>query len=255
MDLKGKSALVTGGSGAIGKAICEELLKNGIKNLGLIDLQPGESTVNDWKSRFPSVFITFYRADVTLQEDLELCFKKFTEEIQNLDIVVNCAGILNESEFKKVIEVNLIAVIRSTLLAIDCMRVDSKCGKGGVVLNIVSDAGFKIFRATPSYGASKHGLLAYTRSVALEGKDLGMRFISLCPAQTKSELYDGIFSPGRHFMPSKWNIEEEKASNVAQEPAEVGKAAAEVIRSGENGSVWVVKQGKLSEVTIPAVEF
>lgn len=194
MALEGKSAFVTGGTGEIGETICTELLKSGITHLATIDISPSEPTVvNQWRKNFPNASIWYYQVDVSSQEELEKCYKDFMNKIENLDIVVNCAGLYNEQVPKKVIDVNLSGVILSTMIAIEYMRKDTGKGEGGVILNIGSITSLDIYSSSPIYCATKQGVLAFTRALSHKRDYLGITFLTLCPGCTDTKLYANVF--------------------------------------------------------------
>ncbi|XP_055713505.1 alcohol dehydrogenase 1-like [Phlebotomus papatasi] len=249
-----KSALVTGASGAIGRAICEELLKNGIKYLAVLDMNSQEPKIlSDWKKTYPSVSIKYFQVDVTSREELEKCYSEFTKAVPSLDIVINCAGIFNEKDPTRVINVNLNGVIESTRIAIDHMRIDTGKGKGGTIINISSVAGLSIYSAGPAYCASKFGVVAYTRALAHGRDHLGIKFLVLCPHGTDSELYERVFSTEYCFMTSEKTASTGKKLSPAQSPSEVGKAAVEMMQNAKSGSVWTIITGKLTEAELPPI--
>ncbi|XP_059613069.1 alcohol dehydrogenase 1-like [Phlebotomus argentipes] len=248
MSFAPKSALVTGGSGGIGSAIVEELLKNGIKILAVLDISPEEpSIVQEWRKKFPGVTVKYYRVDVTSQEELEKCYAEFVKEAKNLDVVVNCAGIFNENIAKRVVDVNLGGVILSTIVAIEHMRANGK-GKGGVILNIASIAGLEPFGMAPTYCATKHGVIAFTRAMDHKRDFLGIRFLSLCPGTTDTDLYNNCFKLA--FMPTKGLEDTVRSLLVLQTCEDVGKAALKYIQEGKSGSVWVIDSGKIMECPV-----
>lgn len=203
MFLEHKAALVTGATGAIGLAICEEVLKSGIKNLAALDIHLQEpQSVKNLRNDFPKSVIEYFKVDVTSDEELQQCYKSFTNKVGYLDVVVNCAGLFNEKDYKNVLAVNLGGVIASTLFAIDYMRVDTGKGRGGIVLNISSLAGLDTYGDLPIYGATKHGVVAFTRAVSHEREKLGIKFLVLCPAATDSAFFNRLYSKEYLFLDS-----------------------------------------------------
>uniref|UniRef100_A0A1B0GMT5 Alcohol dehydrogenase n=1 Tax=Phlebotomus papatasi TaxID=29031 RepID=A0A1B0GMT5_PHLPP len=256
--LENKSALVTGASGAIGGAICEELLKNGIKYLAVLDMNSQEPKIlSDWKKTYPSVSIKYFQVDVTSHEELEKCFSEFTKTIPSLDIVVNCAGIFDESLYRKVIEVNLIGVIACTSLATEHMKINKGNEGSRIILNVSSAAGLIPFSTFPTYSASKHGVVAYTRAVAHGLRDLGIKFLNLCPGATESKLLDKNYINDYTAIASQEELDAKKQTMMAltQSPSVVSRAAVKIMQEGENGSTWVVKCGELTEAVLPEVRF
>uniref|UniRef100_A0A1B0CHV3 Putative 15-hydroxyprostaglandin dehydrogenase n=1 Tax=Lutzomyia longipalpis TaxID=7200 RepID=A0A1B0CHV3_LUTLO len=185
----GNSALVTGATGGVGQAICEQFLKYGIEDLAVVDLSAKEpSIVGKWRQKYSNTSITYFSVDVSCQDDLQRCYETFVKGIKSLDIVVNCAGIFNENHPRKMVEVNLCGTIGSTLLAMEYMRVNGAKGRGGVVVNISSIAGILPMSRAPTYSATKHAIVAFTRSLALGHNDKGIRFLTLCPGGVLTPL-------------------------------------------------------------------
>ncbi|XP_055687582.1 alcohol dehydrogenase 1-like [Lutzomyia longipalpis] len=256
MSFTNKSALVTGGAGVIGRTICEELLKNGVTNLAAIDISPDEpAVVVQWRKSFPKASIRYFQVDVRSQEELEKCYADFTKDIPSLDVVVNCAGILDENQFRKTIEVNLLGVIASTMLAMEYMRKDKDHGKGGIILNISSTSGLWSMSILPFYCAAAHGIVAFTRSLSHDREYLGIKFIVMCPASTQSPLYDKLKDGTGFFMTTQEKLDAITFDNPAQSPTELVREIMKIIQEAKSGSVWVVEQGKPTNVDLPAIEF
>lgn len=215
MSVLNKSALVTGAFGAIGGAICEEFLKNGLKYLAVLDIHDLEPKIlSDWKFAYPNAVIKYFQVDVTSKEKLKQCYDEFVKIIPSLDIVVNSAGIFNEGDPSRVVNVNLNGVIESTRLAIEHMKIGA--GKGGIIINVSSCAGIIGLSGCPAYVASKIGIIGYTQAVAFGREELGIKFLTICPSVTNSELYENVFKPGHLFMTSDKTIALAKELLIAQ---------------------------------------
>lgn len=196
MDLAGKVALVTGGSRGIGKAITEALLAQKAK-VCFCDTngELGTKTLLELQSKYGEGNAMFQTCDVSLQQPMENLFKKVKETFGCLDIVCNNAGIGGEVYplWEKTIDVNLKGTTRGTLLALEHMRTD-KGGKGGVIINISSAAGLNVNPLSPVYSATKAGIIALTRSLAMnsEVKSAGVRLNVVCPAFVDTDLIKEI---------------------------------------------------------------
>ncbi|XP_059613682.1 15-hydroxyprostaglandin dehydrogenase [NAD(+)]-like [Phlebotomus argentipes] len=248
MSFSNKSALITGGTGGIGAAICEDLLKNGIENVAVLDMHSEEpAIVNEWRKKFSNAKIRYFQVDVSSHEQLEKCYAEFVKEVKSLDIVVNCAGIFNENIYRKVVEVNLCGVIGSTLIAIEHMRKDKGKGRGGVIVNISSIAGVCPLSYMPTYGATKHAVVVFTRSLAHGRDKMGIKFLTLCPGGTETPLVDQTFKEPFFFEMSEDAMKALSASYVLQSADKVSEACLEIMREAESGSVWIIQNGKLQE--------
>ncbi|GFR22663.1 15-hydroxyprostaglandin dehydrogenase [Trichonephila clavata] len=183
-------AIITGGAQGIGAAITIELLKENYK-VCVADIQEkkAEEFVKEQQNAYgqDNIIVTF--CDVTKEADYKRIFDLTLTTFQRVDVLINNAGIIREQDPKKVIEVNLMGPILGCLAAIKYMG-KSKGGKGGIVINTASVAGFLPIADIPIYVASKHGVVGLTRSYGTKyhfDKD-GIIFCALCPSFTETEL-------------------------------------------------------------------
>lgn len=210
MELKpGLSALVTGGASGIGKAISLALGEKGIfvtvvdfseeGGKEVASLVEKENAKFHPKLGFPSAM--FIRCDVTNTRELAAAFKKHLATYGGLDICVNSAGIGTHEPFHKdqtensglwrrTINVNLVAVIDCTRLAIQTMQAAKK---PGVIINMGSASGLYPMYVDPIYSASKGGVVLFTRSLA-PYKRHGIRVNVLCPEFVQTEMGSSVDS-------------------------------------------------------------
>ncbi|XP_022540268.1 15-hydroxyprostaglandin dehydrogenase [NAD(+)] isoform X1 [Astyanax mexicanus] len=196
MALLGKVALVTGGAQGIGRAAAEILLENKAK-VALVDLNQavGEECKGALDLQFGEGNCIFIQCDVTDRGKLQEAFQSTVEQFGRLDIVINNAGINNEKNWEKTIEVNLTSVIKGTYLALDHMS--KEYGKeGGVIINVSSMAAFLHSPHQPVYTATKHGVIGFSRAMAdaSEQCDYGVRINALCPAFVDTQLLQTVES-------------------------------------------------------------
>uniref|UniRef100_C1BJF8 15-hydroxyprostaglandin dehydrogenase [NAD(+)] n=1 Tax=Osmerus mordax TaxID=8014 RepID=C1BJF8_OSMMO len=167
MALRGKVALVTGGAQGIGCAVVESLLKNEAK-VSIVDLnqEVGEKCKKQLDEQFGVGNCSFIQCDVTDAAKLQEAFQSTVDQFGRLDIVINNAGINNEKNWEKTIEVNLTSVIKGTYLGLEHMSKEH--GKqGGVVINVSSMAAFFHSPHQPVYTATKHGVIGFSRAMAV----------------------------------------------------------------------------------------
>ncbi|KAJ3641003.1 hypothetical protein Zmor_027532 [Zophobas morio] len=159
--IAGKVALITGGAGGIGLAVVKNLLQHNAKGVSIVDIseQAGHRAVAEIVNRFEETKITFIKADVTKILELEGAFETTIKKYQQLDIVINNAGQVDEFDRKGTVEVNLIAVIEGTYLAMQKYLPKYKSGEEGLVINVASVGGLHTFQVTPIYCTTKHGLI------------------------------------------------------------------------------------------------
>ncbi|XP_056313501.1 15-hydroxyprostaglandin dehydrogenase [NAD(+)] isoform X1 [Danio aesculapii] len=194
MSLHGKTALVTGGAQGIGRAVVEELLQNGAK-VALVDLNQsvGEECKNDLDDQFGEDNCIFIQCDVTDGGKLGDAFQNTVDRFGRLDIVINNAGINNEKNWEKTIEVNLTSVIKGTYLALEHMS--KEYGKqGGAIINVSSMAAFLHSPHQPVYTATKYGVIGFSRAMAdaSEQGNYGVRINALCPAFVDTQLLQTV---------------------------------------------------------------
>lgn len=162
--LNGKVALITGGAMGLGKATATVLLQRGCKVSILdIDEKHGNESVAEFKTTFGNDKCVFLKCNVEDDKEFEEGFVKTLSLLGGLDIVVNNAGILGLSNWRKTFSINTEAVFHGTLLGMKYMGTDNG-GRGGHVINVASEAGIKPWDAVPAYSASKFAVVAMTRA-------------------------------------------------------------------------------------------
>lgn len=183
-------AIVTGGAQGIGAAISIELLKKNYKVcVGDIQVSKAKEFVKEQQLIYGKENIIECLCDVTKETDYKNIFDLTLATFHRIDVLINNAGIIREQDPQKVIEVNLMGPIFGCLTAIKHMG-KSNGGKGGIVINTASIAGFLPIPDIPVYVASKHGVVGLTRSYGTPyhfDKE-GITFSALCPSFTETEL-------------------------------------------------------------------
>lgn len=199
-DLTGRTAIVTGGSRGIGRAICHGLAEAGAdvaplaRSEGDIERVAGE--VRD-RGRDATVVT----CDVTDSDDVERAFDAARDELGRLDIVVNNAGInpdaalgmpdqVPDDAFRDVIEVNLGGAFTcARVAAADLAAADRK--RPGVVINVASVGGVVGLPRQHPYVASKHGLIGLTKSLALDWAP-DVRTNAVAPGYVATEMTEDL---------------------------------------------------------------
>jgi 3-oxoacyl-[acyl-carrier protein] reductase len=192
--LKGKTALVTGASKGIGKAIVIALAKEGcnivFNYVGNEEL--AKNTCEELKRL--NVKVVSSKADVSKMGDVENLIKIAKDNFNTLDIVVNNAGILKDrtlknmtqEEWQVVIDVNLTGVFNISKAALEILN------ENGRIINISSIVGEYGNFGQTNYAASKAGIIGFTKSLA---KELGKKRITvnaIAPGFIKTDLTDNI---------------------------------------------------------------
>lgn len=137
MAYTGKTAVVTGGTGAIGYATALHLLREGLsvrkkfssafqreftpilfQNIALLDIFDNKDKIEALKREFRHANIILLVTDISKRDIIERTYKVIIERFKHIDIVVNCAGLLKESDIDLVINTNLVSSLRSQLLIV-----------------------------------------------------------------------------------------------------------------------------------------
>src|SRR5919198_370823 len=189
IDLAGKAALVTGAASGIGRAIAQDLSDHGACVL-LADLSAEQGQA--FATSLPGGL--FQRADVTSREDCRALVDHAEREWGGVDILVNNAGVQHvapveefpEDRWETLIRILLIAPFVLTRSAIPHMY-----ARGwGRIINISSIHGVVASPYKSAYVAAKHGLIGFTRAVALEAADKGVTVNAICPGYVRTPLVE-----------------------------------------------------------------
>lgn len=189
IDLSGKSALVTGAASGIGRAIAEDLAAHGACVL-LADLNQADGeAVADALPR-----AIFQRADVTSREECRALVGRAEREWGGVDILINNAGVQHvspveefpEDRWEQLIRIMLIAPFLLTRYALPSMY-----ARGwGRIVNMSSIHGLVASPYKSAYVSAKHGLIGFTRTVALEAGDKGVTCNAICPSYVRTPLVE-----------------------------------------------------------------
>ena len=184
MLLRNRTAVVTGASNGIGKAIVDVFLENGAKVIGLDIIQ-----VESWNPN-----LTILKADVSSTADCERVYSEIQGLADHIDILVNCAGItrdamtkkMTEDQFDQVIAVNLKGVWNLTRLIGPAMQAYGS----GSIINISSVVGVFGNIGQANYAATKAGVIGMTKSWAKEFalKGANVRVNAVAPGYTMTNM-------------------------------------------------------------------
>jgi 3-oxoacyl-[acyl-carrier protein] reductase len=195
-ELEGRSALVTGGSRGIGRAICLELARRGarvavnfVSNEALAAAVAGEITAAGGEA-------FAVRGDVSIPSDAAAIVKAATDRFGSLDILVNNAGItrdmlllrMSEEDWDAVQNTNLRGAFLVTKAAVRPML----RARGGRIINISSVVGVMGNAGQANYAAAKAGLIGFTRAVAREVASRGITCNAVAPGFIQTDIIAGM---------------------------------------------------------------
>ncbi|MBQ1530283.1 MAG: SDR family oxidoreductase [Clostridia bacterium] len=221
--VKGKVAIVTGGSSGLGFNVTARLLQGGA-NVVMASFNPAEENnacgVLEAKGFGPDR-VRFFQANVTNEDDLEALIKFTDETFGSIDILVTCAAVwsyaqiynLPKSEFEKAVGVNLTGTFL-TVKHVSKYMIDHEIeGKMCLVSSNCAWLPYPTFGGYAHYAASKGGVVSLTIEAAKELKRYGIRVNTVAPGgmategatknlvidglseEDEDELYDGISTP------------------------------------------------------------
>jgi 3-oxoacyl-[acyl-carrier protein] reductase len=189
-DLKGKVAVVTGAAKGMGKAHSLLLAKAGAKvALADIDLAGCQLVVDEIKkSRGDAIAL---KCDMSQKKDIDNLISETVKKFGRIDVLVNNAGVypfkpfleMQEADFQKVIDINLKGYFLASQAAAKEMQknVPNEKGLRGSIVNIASVAAVIGFAGLAHYCASKGGVVAMSKAIALELAPLGIRINNVEP--------------------------------------------------------------------------
>ena len=195
-DLRGRSALVTGSTSGIGLALAEALARAGV-NVTMNGLGD-EAEIEANRKRLEDTHGVTVRYDGANLMDGDECARlvRDADEAHGaLDILVNNAGMQKvspiddfpEDAWDRIVALNLTAVFRCTKAALPPMK-----SRGfGRIVNVASAHGLVASPFKAPYVATKHGVVGFTKSVALECAEDGVTVNALCPGYVKTPLVEG----------------------------------------------------------------
>lgn len=194
--LEGKTALVTGASKGIGKAIAEKYAENGanVAFTYLSSVEKGEALEKELQSH--GTQIKGYRSDASDYAAAEKLINDVVTDFGRLDILVNNAGItqdnllmrMTEEMWDQVININLKSCFNTVKAATRTFMKQ----KSGSIINMSSVVGVKGNAGQANYAASKAGIIGFTKSVALELGSRNIRSNAIAPGFIETEMTDKL---------------------------------------------------------------
>ena len=204
MDLKGKTAVVTGGSRGIGRAICIKLAELGANVVTCYRSKSDEADQTVSECEKFGVTAKAVQADISVKEDIDKLFEEALQISGAIDILVNNAGItadgliirMKDEDFERVIDTNLTGAFYSMRAAAKLMMKK----RYGRIVNISSVVGIYGNAGQVNYSAAKAGLIGMTKSFA---KELGARGITcnaVAPGFIETDMTGALPEAARNAM-------------------------------------------------------
>jgi acetoacetyl-CoA reductase len=191
-----KVALVTGGMGGLGTAICRRLQAEGFRVAATYS--PGNATPDAWLAaqRDEGYRFTTYRVDVTDYGDCEWMMQKLLAEMGRLDVLVNNAGITRDRSLRKMTLEDWQAVLRADLDSVFNMSKQAiepmMAQKWGRIVNISSVNGQQGAFGQTNYSAAKAGMHGFTKALALEMARHGVTVNTVSPGYLRTKMVEAV---------------------------------------------------------------
>ncbi|MBF6214592.1 SDR family oxidoreductase [Nocardia puris] len=230
--IRGKVVVITGGARGIGLATATALQALGAKiAIGDID----EVTVKE--SGAARDFEFYGKLDVTDHTSFEAFLDEVERSVGPVDVLINNAGIMPTGRLvdepdqitRRILDINVYGVILGSKLGLARMLPRG----AGHIINIASLAGETHIPGLATYNASKHAVLGFTDTLREEYRESGVRFSSVLPTLTKTELGSGVSTP-KVLRPA--------------EPEEIADAIADLIASPRSKVRVTTVAGLISQV-------
>ena len=202
-NLKNKNIIVTGASGGIGNSIVKRLNESGAN---ILASGTKIEKLENLKSKYQNLKILKF--DISLMDKIEEFIDKATAELgDKLDCIINNAGItkdnlairMSSEEWKKVIDINLTSTFLLSKFAIKKMLKN----KSGKIINITSVVGHTGNLGQVNYTASKAGIIAMSKSLAIEYAKKNININCISPGFIKTAMTDKIDEKFKQTIVSK----------------------------------------------------
>ena len=202
MNLKNKKILITGATGGIGNSLVDKFVKF---DSTVLATGTNEEKLNNLKKKYPNIIVEKFKLDE--HDKIENFIESVYKKLDGLDILINNAGItldnlsirLTNENWKKVLDINLTSTFLMCKFAIKKM-LKRKYGK---IINITSIVGHTGNLGQSNYAASKAGIIAFSKSLAIEYAKKNININCVSPGFIQTEMTDKINEEFKNILISK----------------------------------------------------
>ena len=185
------TALVTGATEGIGRATALALGRAGYR-VGLCARTTGRLDALATELRAAGIVVATAAADVGDPDQVAAAVRRTTDELGDIDVLVNNAGVLIARPVEELTLEDWDGTMRTNLrglfLATRAVLPGMRRRRRGTIVNVASLAGRNGFAGGTAYAASKHGVLGFSRSLMLEVRKDGVRVIAVCPGSVDTGM-------------------------------------------------------------------
>lgn len=250
MELKNKVALITGGGRGIGRGIVDVFLDEGARVV-IAQRSPLDAEL----STDPRV--SYVAADFSSEVDFSLLIDHAVAAHGQLDVLVNCAGVMTErepaditpSEWETTMSINLRAPLFLAQAALPHLAA------GSSIVNIGSVEGLSVNPGHAAYAASKGGLHSMTRALAVDLGAHGVRCNAVAPGWIESDLSEKYVASMGDPTAARDELQRLHPAGRLGTPRDIGNAAAFLASDRASfitGEVLVVDGGRTAKLPLPA---
>ena len=245
LDLTGKTAFVTGGSGGIGAAICARFAAEGARVVAADLRDPGTLASG----------VEFVEFDVTREDVVTATFSELAKQWGQLDILVNAAGIEIEEtienttleQWNRIFAVNVTGTFLTSKYALPMLRKSS----GASVINFGSYDGYIADPGLAAYCATKGAVHALTRAMACDHGPEGIRVNAICPGYVNTPMLQSFFGESGDIESLKQAVRDVHPMRSFGEPEDIANLvnwlASDEARYA-SGQLWVIDGGLSAQV-------
>jgi NAD(P)-dependent dehydrogenase (short-subunit alcohol dehydrogenase family) len=244
--LEGRIAWVTGGASGIGRAIARKLAAQGAR-VGVLDLDAAAAAAVARELGGAAA-----ACDVSQERSVESGVKELEAQLGPPDLLINAAGIAHredvaghaEASWRRVLEINLTGPFHVTRAVLGGMM-----ARGfGRIVNIASGTGVRVGAGSAAYGASKGGLIAFTKGVANEAARSGVTVNSVAPGLVDTPMTRKLFGDAGALAATAQSSTISNPMGLVLQPEDIAHAVAFLCHPdsrGITGQVLHVNAGAL----------
>ncbi len=233
-ELKGKTAVISGGAEGLGLAMARELGGHGM-NLVLADINAGQLAKAEQALQASGAAVHTVNLDAANLQQWETVAKEAVERFGKVHMLVNNAGVsgvtaavddTQDEDWRWVVDVNLMGVVNGARVMVPLMKAH---GEGGWMINVASMAGFAGLPLASPYAATKAAVVALSESWRAELEPENIYVSVLCPGFVKTRIHESDRN-----KPDAYAADEKEPSEIARF---MNEQLAQVVGSGMDSQV------------------